>query len=100
MENKMEIIFTLKNNERVKLRATEQNYELCRPRTRKNKMTGEVTEDWEACKWFGSLDSALARIIDMKIRLSDATTLKELAVDLAAAREEIRLAWSTEIKAA
>ena len=93
----MNIVFSLKNNEKVLLRADDINYELCRPRFRKDKATGEVVEEWMGFKWYAGLDHALMRIVDMKVRASDATTLKELAADLVAAREEIRAAWSTAV---
>ena len=90
----MEIIFPLKNGDRVLLRADDNNYELCRPRFRKDNETGEAVEEWTAFKWYAGLDHALMRIIDMKVRAGNAHTLKELAADIVAARKEIRAAWA------
>lgn len=93
----MELIFSLKNKEQILLRADKDNFELCRIRNRKDEKTGEVADEWTAFKWFPSLYQALNRIIDLKIRASDATSIKQLAVDLEEARKEITKAWSTAV---
>ena len=96
----MNVLFSLKNGVQVMLRADDQNYELCRPGQRKNKETGEVVGEWVAYKWFASLDQALRRLVDMKLRTCDARSIEELRIELAAARAEVTAAWSTAVKAA
>lgn len=91
----MEIIFNLKS-EQILLRADSLNYELCKTRSRTDEKTGTVTEEWTPFKFFASLPQALNRVLDLKVRSSDATTLKDLAADLESARKEIMTAWSTE----
>lgn len=94
----MNILFTLKNNEQVLLRSDPTAYELCKIRRDKDKDSGEIIESWESFKYFASLPQALNRIVDMKVRASDATSLKRLASDLESARAEIMAAWSTTFK--
>ena len=91
----MELIFTIKSVQLL-LRADSLNYELCKIRSRTDKKTGTVTEEWAPFKFFASLPQALNRVLDLKVRASDATTIKELATDLESARKEIMTAWSTE----
>lgn len=92
----MNIQFTVKN-EQILLRADSLNYELCRSRTRKDEETGESVEEWTPVLFFASLSQCLNKLIDLKVRASDATTLKELANDVEAARAEIMAAWSTAV---
>lgn len=91
----MEIIFTIKS-EQILLRADSLNYELCKKRTRTDEKTGASNDEWMPVKFFASLPQALSRVLDLKVRASDATTIKELAADLESARMEIMSAWSTE----
>lgn len=91
----MEIIFNLKS-EQILLRADALNYEICKIRSRTDEKTGTVTEEWAPYKFFASLPQALNRVLDLKVRASDATSIKELAIDLESARKEIMSAWSTE----
>ena len=93
----MQLIFTLKNNDQIMLRADAMNYEMCSPRQRMNKDTGIMEDEWSAFKWFASLPQALSRVLEMKVRASDATTLVQLREDLESARAEIMAAWSTKI---
>ena len=76
----MNVQFTIKN-EQVMLRADEQNYEVCKLSSRKDRDTGEECDEWVPFKFFASLEQALSRIIDMKVRASDARTLEELKKD-------------------
>lgn len=91
----MNVQFTV-GKQNILLRSDAQNYELCQAKTRIDK-NGNLVEGWEAFKFFQSLPQALNRLVDMKVRASDATTLKELAADLETVRQEIYLVWSTEI---
>jgi hypothetical protein len=92
----MNIQFTIKN-EQILLRADSLNYELCKIITRKDEVTGKDVEGWMPIKYFASLPQALNKIIDMKVRSSDAVTLKQLATDLKSAREEVNRAWSVTV---
>lgn len=90
----MEVLFSLKNNEQILLRSDSMNYELCKIKNRTDD-SGTVVAGWEGFKFFASLPQALNKLVDMKVRSSDAKTLKQLAVDVEAARVEIMTAWST-----
>ena len=90
----MQIEFAV-GNERILLRADSLNYELCRPRNRVN-TESESVETWEAFKWLATLPQALNKLLDMKVRSSDATDLKQLRDDLCKARNEIVSVWNTE----
>lgn len=92
----MNIQFTIKN-EPILLRSDAQNYEICQVKNRTDE-EGNIVAGWEPVKFFASLPQALNRLVDMKVRASDATTLKELAADLEVARKEICSVWSTEAK--
>lgn len=93
----MEITFNLKSDQLL-LRADALNYELCKLKQRKDEETGEVTQEWSAFKWYASLPHALSKILEMKVRSSDATTLAQLRKDLEAARSEIMSVWNTDIQ--
>jgi len=93
----MNILISLKNNDQILLRADNLNYELCKARTRTDEVSGSVTQEWTPFKFFASLPQALNCVLDLKIRASEASTLKELAVDLESARQEINAVWSTEV---
>ncbi|MBV5326523.1 MAG: hypothetical protein JZU65_02620 [Chlorobium sp.] len=92
----MEVIFNLKNDEEVLLRSDSMNYELCRAKNRTDD-DGNVVTGWEPFKFFASLPQALNRVMDMKVRSSDAKSLKELSTNLEIARKEICDVWSTEV---
>jgi hypothetical protein len=92
----MNVLFTIQN-EQILLRADVQNYELCHLKNRTD-ADGNVTAGWETFKFFASLPQALNRLLDMKVRASEAKNLKQLAADLEAARVEIMAAWGTETK--
>lgn len=92
----MHIEFTIKN-EPFLLRADEMNYELCRIFQQSDADTGELVDRWKPFKYFATLDQALNRIIDMKIRASNARTLAELKTVVEAARDEVCRVWRTGI---
>ena len=94
----MHLKFTLNNGEQLLLRSENLNYELCSPRQRTNPTTGEIETEWTAYKWFASLPQALGRILETKLRHSDATTLQQLHADLETAQAEITGVWHTSIK--
>jgi len=94
----MNIEFTLKNKERYLLTADENNYQICRLKITENALTGEKAEGWVPFKFFGSIAQALNRIMDMKLRASDAKDLKQLMIDLLEIRKEITSVWSTNLQ--
>ena len=96
----MNVIFTLKDNEQIMLRSDQFNYELCQLKSRKDEETGAVSLEWSPVKYFASLSQALNRLADMKVRMSDARSLNELAADVEAARKEITAVWSTAVETA
>lgn len=90
----MNVPFQIKN-ETILLRADSMNYELCRRKFRTDKDTGEKVEEWEPFKFFSTLEQALNRIIDLKVRASEARTLKELLLALETARQDVCGLWRT-----
>lgn len=94
----MRIVFDLKDGEQIMLRGDNWNYEICKINRSTNEETGQETENIVPFKFFQSLPQALNKLLDLKVRSSQAVTLKELADDLEAARSEIMSVWSTTIK--
>jgi len=86
----MQIPFQIKD-ETIYLVADDNNYALARiiERTRK----GETTTELESFKWFSNIGSALNRIIDLKVKRSDAQTLLELRQVIESAQAEVMKAW-------
>lgn len=91
----MNLQFKVKN-ETILLRSDSLNYELCKVVSRKDDESGDIVESWTPFKYFASLSQALNKIVDMKIRSSDAVNLKQLAAELESAREEIMEAWGSD----
>lgn len=89
----MNILFQLRNDQ-VLLRSDALNYELCKCRKRNND-DGTTTDEWTPIKFFASLSHALNTLIDMKVRASDATSLKQLAADIKTAQAEVMQEWKT-----
>jgi hypothetical protein len=94
----MKIIFRLKDGEQIQLRSDSMNYELCRISRNTDPESGELVESFVPYKYFQALSQALSKILELKVRASDATDLKQLASDLEAARGELVSVWSTQIK--
>jgi len=94
----MEVQFIIKN-EPVLLRADDFNYELCRIKRRTDKDSGDTYESWEPFRFFASLEQALNRVIDMKVRASDAKSLSELKQAILDARDEVCRKWDTRMDA-
>ena len=88
----MNIQFTIKN-EPILLRSDELSYELCRQKSCIDKDTGQPVIRWVPFKFFANLDRALNKLIDLKVRSSDARTLAELKTVIEAAREEVCRTW-------
>lgn len=89
----MKVLFTIKN-EQVLLRADEFNYELCRQMNQTDKETGEMVQRWVPFKFFASLEQAMNKIIDLKVRTSDARSIAELKAVLEAVRDEVCRTWA------
>lgn len=94
----MHIEFTLKNKQRYSLTADDNNYIISQLKVTENAVTGEKVESWVSPKFYASTEQALTRLIDLKLRASDATDLKQLMSDLAAARKEVTSVWSTKFQ--
>ena len=92
----MQIPFTIKN-ETVYLTADDNNYSLSRERERTRE--GVTTTELEAFKWFANLDGALNRLVDLKVKSSDAKSLMELKQALELAREEVTQTWKVTAEA-
>ena len=64
---------------------------------KKDKETGEKKKEIKGLNWFSTLPSAFGKLMEMKLRTSDAKTLAELQRDIAKAREDLAgdysLAW-------
>lgn len=88
----MKIPFQLKG-ETIYLVADDNNYALAR--TKERTRDGVVTTEQEPFKWFANIGSALNRIIDLKVKRSDAQTLLELRQVIETAQEEVMQAWKT-----
>ncbi|KAB0670078.1 hypothetical protein F6V30_07895 [Oryzomonas sagensis] len=93
----MELKFNV-NGEPVLLRSSDMCYEICRQRTRTDKATGTDQDIWVPLIYPATLEHALTRIMDMKVKASDARTLAELKSVVEAAREEVCRVWDTSLK--
>ncbi len=56
---------------------------------RKQKRNGVEVVEWTAYKWYSSLNAALARLAEIKLSHSEATTLEALREDVDRVRKEI-----------
>ena len=91
----MELIFDLKD-EPIMLRASDLCYEICRKRSRTNKVNGATSDIWEPYLYPATLGNALNRIIDMKVKASDARSLEELKKVVESAQDEVCRVWKTK----
>ena len=79
----------LAGRERWVLRGGKHAYELGRPTQVVDKLTGAEKEVVTIEKWYSNLPSALNAIADMKLRASDANTLKDMYDEVKRIRQEI-----------
>jgi hypothetical protein len=86
----MQIPFQLQN-ETIYLIADGDSYALARLTNRTR--NGVTTPAFVAYKWFATIGGALNRIIDFKIKSSDAKTLLELKAVIEAAQAEVTEVW-------
>ena len=92
----MLIPFQLKN-ETIYLSADENNY--CLARQRERTRDGVTTTELENFKWFANIGNALNKIIDMKVKASDAKNLSELKQVIESARDEVMQTWKASAEA-
>lgn len=95
----MEILINLKGNKNLLLRSQRDCYEICFPRSLKDKDTGEKKDGWYADKFHTSLNSALQSILEMKVRLSDARSLVELQQEIKRATDDMKGLYKVEVEA-
>ena len=89
----MNIEIPIKYNDTILLRADESNYELCRLKRHIDKATGQCIEEWVPERYFATLGQALCRVLDLKVKASDAGTLIELRDIIKVAEREIMAAF-------
>jgi hypothetical protein len=87
----MQIPFTIKG-ETIFLCCDDNNYTLAKIRERNR--GDQLVNELENFKWFASLEGALNRLIDLKVKSSDAKSLIELKQVIESARDEVTQAWS------
>ncbi len=93
----MELIFNIKSGP-IMLRSSEMCYEICRQRSRIDKESGTSSDSWEPYLFLANISSALNRIIDIKIKASDARSLAELKAVIESARNEVCRVWDASSK--
>jgi hypothetical protein len=82
------IEFQISNDEKVLFRSSDYSgYELCWQRLQKEELT------WTPEKYFASIEQALQKIMELKVRATEVRSLKELKVTIENARREIVEAW-------
>lgn len=87
----MQIPFKLKN-ETIYLCCDDNNYTLARDRERKR--DGVTVTELEDFKWFSSIGAAFNKIMEMKVKESDARTLLELKQAIESAKDEVNSVWN------
>jgi len=81
----------------VLLKGSEKAYELCEQRNVKDKDSGVITKEWTPYAWFPSLSQAMTRLLEMKIRASEARSLTELIQLVKHAKDELQGLYDTNI---
>lgn len=71
------------------LRNTDNCLELCWKIKRRNKETGKMEQSWVARKFYRSIEQVFQALLDMKMCVSDATTLRELRQNQIRIRKEL-----------
>lgn len=74
----------------IALQGGSRAYELCEQQNIKDPKTGIVHRKWVPFAFYPGLEVALKAILNMKIRRSDASTLKELIQVIKQAKEELK----------
>ena len=74
MENNKKTCIPIDDN--YALGADQYSWHIAKKVTRKRK--GKPVDEWQAIKWYTSLESAINHFVDLKLRVSGATTLVEL----------------------
>jgi len=87
----IQIEFQIGNDEKVLFRNCEYSgYEICWQRTQKDELT------WTPEKYFASIEQALQKIMELKIRAAEVRSLKELKAAVENARRELVETWQVK----
>ena len=87
----IQIEFQVGRGEKVLFRSSDYSgYELCWQRTQK----GEIV--WTPEKFHASIEQALQKIMELKVRAAEVRSLRELKVTIENARREIVEAWQVK----
>lgn len=89
----MQIIFPVGKTDAVMLTTDDTQYIIARRYAKK-----DGGHDWRNIAYCSSPESAFNRILELNLRASDATTLRDLKDDLDRARQAVTDTWSTELK--
>lgn len=81
--------------DKMLLRGEPKNFELCHLVNRHDVVTGKIKQEWVAEKWFSTLEGVFHSLLNMKLKYSDATSLKELKRDLENIRKELMGHYNT-----
>lgn len=85
------IEFQISSAEKVLFRSSDYSgYELCWQRIQKDELT------WTPEKYFASIEQALQKIMELKIRAVEVRTLKDLKLAIENARCEIVEVWQVK----
>jgi len=84
----IQIEFQIGSDEKVLFRSSDYSgYELCWQRIQKDELI------WTPEKYFASIEQALQKIMELKIRAAEVRSLKELKLAIENARREIVETW-------
>ena len=87
----IQIEFQIGSDEKILFRSSDYSgYELCWQRTQKDELT------WTPEKYFASIEKALQKIMELKIRAAEVRSLKELKLAIEKARSEIVDTWQVK----
>jgi len=87
----IQIEFQIGSDEKLLFRSSDYSgYELCWQRLQKDELT------WTPEKYFASIEQALQKIMELKVRAAEVRSLRELKVTIENARREIVEAWQVK----
>jgi hypothetical protein len=87
----LQIPFELKDETIYLIAPDDLNYAFARKRERTR--NGITETEFIQYKWFSDINSALVRIMDLKVKRSDAKSLQELRLVIEQARKEVMEVW-------
>lgn len=93
----MNIPFNLKDGSTIHLQADAGNFMLARPRIRTDKATGEASTELEPFSYHATIENALQKVFTLRLRMSDASCLKELKDEIDQTRKELKTTWGTPL---